>query len=909
MITFTLSNDDARVLHMDETCLFHVAPREPLPEDVCKASARLMAQSRDSMVGIDGTRIMPCCHYFGSLQDALSILLAAGATIGIRLPEHTTPADSDPARKSWSVRVHRTWDAPRELVESATQDPTSQIAGADERIAVDMEGHSEWYDIVVDGLPKPLSAVDTLEWKWILRTPQASIRVALERSTSADWHFSTLLYCGGVLGMEDDKIATDVPSFRGVRLHVDVLATASSFTRDDPAREALPKPPSVVALPLAWIPDFPETPRDAEADEFGAQFLCAHAVAQWSKSALVRALMMRARPWRFALRQKWRYHGNVQFLLNAMSDPNVATEFLALADASQLLQHTARNERLHITGMAILNRMRSSGASFRSVDWCATAIAEHGVSQFAMMGSITAAQFARLESAGATLGMEASMGARTCPYGILYDDGSVNPLRSGVTTTTTTRTILLPNDADAMHVTMAVAHLCAVSEGCEAECETTPPDIIDIPFEKLHSEQACRCDPESTLTPYRVSLDASNGVRLTRDEDLLDDVALARDAMAIDVMEEQVRTECKIPRAEERSYRDLLMGCFPKLAERLRKQHHSPLACFAEAQARRVVSEWTLEGVEDYGNMSSLGLSVLVALALGGWTGADVRVFVSPLRAAVVGYRVDEEEVMRLHPHAETTVTRPPSATGGFRLIDPTRSVRNAFHMAPSLLELNEVWGLHTGLHKGSLVEVRIGNRWRAAQVRYVTEMRDTARVYVMSLKMDMIICPTVHAIRALARSTDSDTGHVLRSLLKKRTHGGVVITEFDPNGQDSEGEYEEDAYDYPCTRSVFTLTTEGVDALNSNIAARASSRENLAEEPLPEQTTSARVAPDRPRPLHDGRRDLSTVRPTRLPVSSVAGSSSGATSSISRKERHRLRKKFGDPSRVGVVAGGSLGA
>ena len=138
--------------------------------------------------------------------------------------------------------------------------------------------------------------------------------------------------------------------------------------------------------------------------------------------------------------------------------------------------------------------------------------------------------------------------------------------------------------------------------------------------------------PNEKLAPYFVRIDVSNG-RVLLTQDPLISVRTADDTVSIDDL-----TTMDLDSDVGRRRRSDLLQTFPKLARRLELQKSTVDACLQEAQARRVSSEWSLESLDCGGNLSSMGMTVMMALILAGWLGVRVRVFIGRCHCSLGGY-------------------------------------------------------------------------------------------------------------------------------------------------------------------------------------------------------------------------------------------------------------------------------
>jgi hypothetical protein len=226
-----------------------------------------------------------------------------------------------------------------------------------------------------------------------------------------------------------------------------------------------------------------------------------------------------------------------------------------------------------------------------------------------------------------------------------------------------------------------------------------------------HGEAASACDPADHLVPYRVLLDTkARVVRLERDEGT--PPRAARDALSVDALVER-----DLPRDRARRRREQVRALLPQLARRMEACEVDGVvgACAAQVQARRVAREWRLDGLDAGCNLSSLGLSVLLATLLQAWLGARARVFVARTRAAVVGVDAGDDDD---HP---------------FALFDPTQTARNGFDVVDSTLYHHRADGgapQHVALlRRGTYIEIWCRTRWCVAQVIAISHATESMTV------------------------------------------------------------------------------------------------------------------------------------------------------------------------------------
>jgi hypothetical protein len=188
------------------------------------------------------------------------------------------------------------------------------------------------------------------------------------------------------------------------------------------------------------------------------------------------------------------------------------------------------------------------------------------------------------------------------------------------------------------------------------------------------------------------------------------------------------------------------MNLFPKLAKRLELQNNTIEACLREAQARRVSSEWSLEGLDCGDNLSSLGMTIMMALIFTGWLGIRVRVFIGLCRSALLGIWNDTND--------------------NFQLLDCTKTIKNSFEICPHFLDCPES-GTDICVKKGMIIEVRTAVKWHVAQIIKVRPDLMSAHVQYIGNKREDWISLSSHCWKRLS-DENSDSDRVIRYLIKK---------------------------------------------------------------------------------------------------------------------------------------------
>ena len=132
-----------------------------------------------------------------------------------------------------------------------------------------------------------------------------------------------------------------------------------------------------------------------------------------------------------------------------------------------------------------------------------------------------------------------------------------------------------------------------------------------------------------------------------------------------------------------------------------------------------------------------------LAVALGAWVGARVRVYLGATRAACVAFYDG----------------------AGFRVVDPTRTFRNAFDIAP----MPDLASTSIELRAGLFVQILCQTRWRVAYVTKVSAFHRSAQVRFVCNDRVFMLDLTRHSWRRLARGDNEDIETTMRALIKHR--------------------------------------------------------------------------------------------------------------------------------------------
>lgn len=536
---------------------------------------------------------------------------------------------------------------------------------------------------------------DNSSWSWVVRSSLLCVKVHRQaEACDPERTCKICLHCRGRV--------LETESLNGARQTVSFLV--------DAWHPEQPEPPQ---FPLS----FPVDPDPGGVEELAEFFLRTDMVELLSSSRILRALARSAHAWRFALCKHWRVtHNDPGCMVDMLKRGRVADEFLSLVDGSVLLTCLASDHQTDVTAMIVLRRVQPVACT-RAVDWHASAVDEHAVSGFSKV-PVNKEQFARLHRNGAFFALSVSN-----EHGLLLD---------GVGTRS--RRVILPCDVGCSDIHMAVASL--VGGNLASPCE---PSVISLPFGCLHSEPCLgACHPAEFLVPHRIVL-KEHALCL---QPLTDEPSRpAHHSCSID---EVASSDVDLDPARINHHR--LRNLFPLLVARLTHGADPVAASLREAQARRVSQEWTLESFETGGNLSSLGLSILVALGLSECCGARVRVFVGDAHSAVVGYWSQD----------------------AFVLCDPTKTTVNSFAISRNELiggALEDIFYLPT---RESIIEVLAVQVWHVARVLHVIPYMNAARIEFLKTGRRTTIGLHTHAWRPLAHHGRSDSETVLRQLLRR---------------------------------------------------------------------------------------------------------------------------------------------
>lgn len=581
----------------------------------------------------------------------------------------------------------------------------------------------------------PLFAPSDAEWNTAIDHPECMLRISRGRLPGAS------LYRGSVLW------AHDPTSPQGVM--VDVVSEGTQWIRHLTADAA-----DVIGSFLLNV-DVPQSHALAE--------LYAEMCDLWSSQF--------HRAWRTSSPQKL-----VSLMVNART-PKWVTR---LIDPDYLLAQRRLNNRINIMGMSILRRMQGHGST-TSTDLMTSFIGDVTIVSFLVI-PVPATRFATLVDDGCFY----PRCKTTCSDGILYESGDGE------------RHIIVPMNIDPRGMHLAIASLMRCS--AETVQDSRVSDILLVP-ETFYSEACTACPPDETLQLYRLRLDAQRmGVVLTRDnvvsgkrwinigptkpihtvelhnerlsreltrkvtltQDDLDrcnvevvcvhdviwsetayfapanDAIISSNARPIDLLD-----TLSIPINSSRVSRATVVSIFPQLSRRISNAKCARSACMREVQARRVATDWTLEGIDSGKNLSSLGMTVLLCTILGVWLGSKVRVAMSRTRSAMLVVFTDECTV----------------------LLDPTRTLCNLFDASDYLS--SAVPSIPCRIRPNVVVEIRMGVKWKVAIVKTVDIARGQFTVQLLKTSQECIYSIDAHTWRRVS-DDDSDLDAVVVAGMKR---------------------------------------------------------------------------------------------------------------------------------------------
>lgn len=684
------------VLYLDNQCLMQPVPEEVTADDIRHSTCRMFAESMDYALSIDKRYMMRRACGLGSLSAAISILLGAGGTIELMQRKSGDPlfcSEHDTRFDVYSEWSLRSMVIPNLVLERA-EALESALRIYDSPV-VDVNAASHTY--VVTGICLPSVVIPLLQWSFITKHNHHACRFSLcEDDRDNEGLLRVLWYRNGLL--VSTETVDGVTICRDWTIYIDVHSLCDT------------------------IPDGP-----AHLDHFARVFLRSDRAVELARSDSIRALLSILHPWKPLLKTMW-YIEDDQHMIDMLCKGDSPDALVNLVNVRDVLYATAYTcKDLDLMGLAVLRRMRPVACS-RVAEWRATAISEHSIVRFKMLPT-DANRFRHLFHIGA-LESISEHDEHVSAYGFLMGTGIE-------------RTVTVPFDADARLLTMALVQMLPY----EIDVPATPPSTIVLSFGILHCEWGGGCFPNEAVRAYRIGVDKDSGVTLTLDYEC--DGFFANDSVtAVDMMQKDTVARC-----ETRVSKATLTDVFPKLSQRIQVGKDPITACMREVQSRRVCGEWMLEGIDEGSNLSSLGMSVTMALVLNLWIGAQVRVFIGLTRAAMLGY---------WNAHSAR-----------YELIDPTRTVLNGFDVAPHFLRTTSC-EVRFDIKRQSFLEVRQRTTWHVAIVVTIDKALQTVQVRFLLSGTTMTLCLRQHAWRRLARNEDTDIDKVLRKYISTAAAGGA---------------------------------------------------------------------------------------------------------------------------------------
>lgn len=573
----TQDGDEDGVLYMEDQSLHTlVSSNAPKDSELWRAFGRMAAEVLDSQIGADGVPALQRKHLFGSIRDALAILVSKGKVVELSVSESFASPEVILEESYCEFRVAAAWSEVR-LVECRKRNRSTDCG----RITVHDPVHTTASHVfrVPLTVSGALVASTVLNWTWIYRTESMALRIATSPREHGTGTVVTLYRCD-VWWDENVVEQTDLH----MHVHIDVRNTHPSVWGE-------------TGFPIEVSMD---------TDFLSNVFLKVSDLSTWSRIPIVCDMFVAARIWRCALRwqssciKEWNRVANDRYIHDA---------FASLIDIETLLKCRRHDNEMQSMGIAILRRMQSQ-VSLQTLDMKANAIADYAVASFQVV-PFTAQRFAQLYD----LGVFEHWDDGASRYGFVYGNSQC-------------RTIVVPHGCQPSDMTIAIGSLLTVKlEGTNC----TLPDMIFLPFATVHSEHMAIREPNDDVYPYGVKT-TKDGITLFRDHKTSSKKSHA--SISID----GVKTS-SIAASAHRPCQMAINAAFPQLSRRLKLQSGSIEACLREVQCRRTSKEWRLDDFDVGGNLSSLGTSVLLSLCLAGWVGAKVRVFMSAGRMGYAGVK------------------------------------------------------------------------------------------------------------------------------------------------------------------------------------------------------------------------------------------------------------------------------
>lgn len=628
------------LLHLDDMCLFRRPTEESQGDVVLRALGRLAAESMDAWRTPDGLAAHPRTPLLAmTLLDAVCVLRPIVASLEIvDVSATVTPGVTQTAERL-TVVVPGRFD-PHTTLCAATPPVDGPRAGMHQPVRpVDV---TEAYTIVVTFDPThyrpPLAPLCAPTCRYRTVAARADLALRVHVSPPGPRGRGVALYRCGLLWAVDDAVD-------GARAVVDVHTTCS---------------PMLSGLD------------DAEADALAGELLCTKRLAILGSPALAPLVEEMASIWASFFRPLWRFD-TPQEMVSLVRHASTPPAVVRLVDMDLLLAQCVTHERTNVAGLSILRRMQTDGCT-RDADWLSTSVGEFAVVRFQVV-PIPPTRFAQL----VRLGCFDYRDEPSCEYGLLTGEHG-------------SRTVVVPIGCTTADLTHAVATLLK----CEvATYEDTRKEVLCMPMSDgtLFTEGTVRCDPDEALTLYRLRIDVqSRTLMLSVDTEHAVAPTGGRTVLSVDALE-----TLSMPTQAVQQSRPDLVALLPQLTQRLSVSTCSDVrAIVREVQCRRLAQEWTMEGLDAGKNLSSLGLSLLLAMLLTGWCGCRTRVAMGRTRAAMLAVWTADETFVR---------------------VDPTRTLCNLFEASDYLMRVPTP-ATTVDVSVGKLVEIRYGTKWLSGVVR-----------------------------------------------------------------------------------------------------------------------------------------------------------------------------------------------
>lgn len=440
-----------------------------------------------------------------------------------------------------------------------------------------------------------------------------------------------------------------------------------------------------------------------EVREIAHLLLSSYRIHGTARSSILCGLLGQLSKWKSFIREHV-VVDDVQYVEFLRSFPK---EVVAMLPAQQILNIAVRDERVSTLVMMVSRRLfpsigQQSGVMHHDM------VNNLGVDAVAVL-PIDKACLARLVE----MDFFADMDITVCPTALL--------------TTFCFRTVVVPCDVDATDMTVALAMLlkCGVMS-CERieDWRLQSGGCVMQTFKE--------CDLTETFRCFR--LNETDGIFSFEASGT--DVVAMTECMSIDDLD----LDCVGHDPQRRNHKRL-KEVFPDLFARLTDSCDALL----EVRGRKTRQQWTLEDIDNGGDLSSLGMSILLAIVLEWWHGAKVRVFISMFHTAVVGFWND----------------------GDYVIVDPCSSRLNCV-----TLKLGDAPCQSWFVKKGTILEVKSLSQWHVGYVERVDMRRipAAASMTVLLLKNNKrrYLPLSTRNWRPLARSDNTDAEDVVRSLVKR---------------------------------------------------------------------------------------------------------------------------------------------